>query len=51
MSFEHLIHYHSLKKSGDTRLMKMNLGEFVNAKMNGAFEEYDVKKDPNFIKY
>ena len=27
----------------------MNLGEFVDAKLNGHFEEYDVKKDPMFI--
>ena len=51
ISFDHLIHYHSLKKSGDERLMKMNLGDFVEAKLGGAFEEYDMKKDPNFIKY
>jgi len=51
MTFDHLIHYHSLKKSGDKRVMKMNLGQFVDAKIGGAFEEYDVKKDPLFIKY
>lgn len=26
VSFDYLIHYHSLKKSGDTRVMKMTLG-------------------------
>jgi len=51
VSFDHLIHYHSMKKTGDARLKKMNFGEFVNAKADGHFEEYDVKKDPNFVKY
>lgn len=51
ISFDHLIHYHTLKKTGDERLMKMNLGEFLEAKVAGSFEEYDVSTDPAFVKY
>jgi len=30
--------------------MKMTLGEFVEMKKQGMFEEYDVQKDPSFVR-
>lgn len=50
-SLENLIHYHSLKKSGDDRVKGLTLGEFIEAKLSGVFEEYNVESDPAFIKY
>lgn len=35
ISFDHLIHYHSLKKNGDQRVEKLTLGQFIEAKKLG----------------
>jgi hypothetical protein len=40
-----------LKKKGDDRISQMTLGDFVQAKKLGAFEEHDLLNDPTFIRY
>ena len=50
-SLETLIHYHSLKKSGDKRIAKHTYGSFIEAKKNGEFEKHNVEEDPHMKKY
>ena len=50
-TFDHLIHYHSLKKTGDQRIAKHTYGSFSEAKKNGDFEDYDILKDDFMRKY
>ena len=47
VSVDHLIHYHALKKTGDTRINEMTLENFIAAKSSGFFEEH---KDASFLK-
>ena len=42
---EDVLHYHSMKKSGDMRVNKLNYGQFVEEKQNGVFDSYDATKD------
>jgi len=41
-SYDNLIHYHAMKKSGDPRIMNHTYGSFTDAKQNGEFEAYDI---------
>jgi len=50
-SLDDLIHYHALKKTGNTQIAKHTLGSFLEAKKNGEFEAYDIMKDPYMRKY
>ena len=47
VSFDKMIHYHSLKKSGDSRINEMTLELFLEAKTSGFFEEH---KNASFLK-
>lgn len=51
VTFDNLIHYHALKKQGDSKIIKHSLGTFVDAKNNGEFEKYDIMKDDYMRKY
>lgn len=48
---EHVVHYHSMKKSGDSRISEHTFGSFSEAKTNGKFEEYDIWQDDFMRKY
>jgi len=50
-SLDDLIHYHALKKRGDQRILKHSFGSFLESKVAGEFEEYDIMKDPFMKKY
>ena len=50
-TFDNLVHYHAMKKVGDSRILKHTYGSFVEAKEAGEFEEYDIMKDPYMRKY
>jgi len=50
-TFDNLVHYHALKKTGDERIMKHTYGSFTEAKAAGEFEEYDIMKDDFMRKY
>jgi hypothetical protein len=50
LSVEHLLHYHSLKKTGDTNISGMTYGDFLEAKMDGTFDKYDATTDPSYVK-
>ena len=50
-SFDHLVHYHALKKTGDARMKNHTYGSFQEAKKNGEFEDYDILKDDFMRKY
>jgi hypothetical protein len=39
-----------LKKTGDDRISSLTLSEFIESKKLGIFGDYDVQKDPNFVK-
>jgi hypothetical protein len=45
------VHYYSMKKSGDARILKHTYGSFTEAKENNEFEEYDIMKDDFMRKY
>ena len=50
-TFNNLVHYYSMKKIGDPRILKYTYGSFTEAKMNGEFEEYDIMQDDYMRKY
>jgi hypothetical protein len=50
-SLDAMIHYHALKKSGNSQIKNHTYGSFVEAKKNGEFSEYDIMKDPYMKKY
>jgi len=50
-SFNELMHYHALKKSGDQRMLKHSYGTFVEALKKGEFEPYNAREDPYMAKY
>jgi len=50
-SLDDLIHYHALKKTGNTQIAKHTYGSFLEAKNNGEFEAYDIMQDPYMRKY
>lgn len=50
-SIDDLIHYHSLKKSGDESIKNHTYGSFLDAKRNGEFSEYDIMEDPYMNRY
>ena len=50
-TFDHLVHYHSLKKTGDARMQNHTYGSFSEAKKNGEFEDYDIMEDDFMRKY
>jgi len=50
-SLDALIHYHALKKTGNTQIAKHTYGSFLEAREKGEFEAYDIMKDPYMRKY
>ena len=50
-TMDDLIHYHALKKTGNTQIAKHTYGSFLEAKNNGEFEAYDIMQDPYMRKY
>lgn len=50
-TWNNLVHYYSMKKSGDVRILKHTYGSFTEAKENNEFEEYDIMKDDYMRKY
>jgi hypothetical protein len=50
-SLDDLIHYHALKKTGNSQIAKHTFGSFLEAKENGEFEAYDIMEDPYMRKY
>jgi len=50
-TWNNLVHYYSIKKSGDARILKHTYGSFRDAKENNEFEEYDIMKDDFMRKY
>lgn len=50
-TFDELVHYHALKKQGDTRILKHTFGSFKNARDNGEFGEYNILEDDFMRKY
>jgi hypothetical protein len=52
VSVEHLIHYHALKKTSHTSIEGMTLGDFLEAKESGSFDNNleDLIKEPSVLK-
>lgn len=50
-TFDELVHYYSMKKSGDQRIMKHTFGSFKEARANGEFGEYNMFEDDHMRKY
>lgn len=50
-SLDTLIHYYALKTRGDERMSKHTYGSFIEAKIAGEFEEYDIMEDDFMRKY
>ena len=46
-----MIHYHALKKSGNSSIFNHTYGSFIEAKLKGEFPSYEIHKDPFMKKY